>query len=136
MTTDIDPMETFLAFERLTANAGKGKDYPCRERIPEPLLHYADWFVSETGIQPDRKVINGWIKEFTYWQDKELEVIDLENAYSKSGNNNNFMVTSPFSLSGVAIAMKARMTIKQRKYTESESLYACPVCKQITCRCE
>lgn len=136
MQTDIDPMDTFLAFERLNANAGKGKAYPCRERIPEPLLHYADWFVRETGIEPDRKVINGWIKELTYWHDKQLEIIDLENAYSKSGNGAQFMVTSPFSLSGVAVAMKARMAIKQKRYDESESLYACPVCKQITCRCE
>lgn len=121
---------------KATAQVPTWQAYQHRERIPDQLLHYADWFVRETGIHPNTRTVGGWIKELVYWQDNELDLVDLENAWNKSGQGAAFMVTSPFSLSGVAIAMKAKQERNADKYNPTKSVYACPVCGEITCRCE
>jgi len=130
-----ESMDILSEWVKVTAQTPEWQRYPYRDRIPDPLLEYADWFVRETHIEPDGRTIKGWLRELSYWQDKQLDIIDLENAWAKSGEGTQFMVTSPFSLTNVAVAMKAKSERREEKYNPSKSVYACPICGEITCTC-
>lgn len=127
-----DTFDIMLAWME-KAEAEPDKNYPLREKFPEPILHFVDWFVLTTKLKPSPRTYRGWIKAFNYAIDEELSIEDFENAWLHSDEGNNFTVTSPFSLIGVAAERKARAERRETKY---ESAYACPVCGEITCRCD
>ena len=113
-----------------------GTNYLYREKIPEPLLHFCDWFVTTTKIKPTGQTYKGWIKAFNYCVEAEYSLEDLENAWYHSGEGEAFTVTSPFSLLGVAGERKARAERRNTKYDPTQSKYYCDVCNHLPCVCD
>jgi hypothetical protein len=105
MQTDIDPMDTFLAFERKKAQTAQGRNYSHRDEIPPALLAHADNYVKLTGQEPDKRTLTDWVAEFTYWETKGLAPADIEKAY----RDVEYHITRPGSLTSIAVSIKAKV---------------------------
>ena len=91
------------------AKQSNGKAYPLREKIPEPYLEYADWYVKATGQTPRKKNLFEWLSEFADWTNASLCVKDLQNAYEYANRpSGGFLVGRPGSLTNTAIALKSK----------------------------
>ena len=102
-------MDTFLVLETQYEEQKKaGKGYENRDRIPEPLLAYADLYHELTKQKPTLRAVSDWIKAFEEWKEEELEREDIIAAWNQARGERGFMVGRPGALTITAIAAKSK----------------------------
>ena len=97
---DIDPL---VAFGQLSEDLPPEKRYINRDKIPEHLVHYSDWYYQKTGQEPTNDVLTDWIAEFDRWNGKAIETAHLDKAAAQFE-----IVWRPGTLTNTAIALKAQ----------------------------
>ncbi len=80
--------------------------YQNREKIPEPLLSYADTYHELTGQEPVKRVIHDWIQEFLAWQSEGIQPQHVRAAYRAASGK--FAILRPGSLTNTAAAIQAK----------------------------
>ena len=83
--------------------------YLNRERIPEPLLWYADLYNKLTGQEPAKMEISDWIDTFEFWKIKGLQDADIRGAWAQAqSDKNGFTVGRPGALTVTAVGIKSK----------------------------
>jgi len=81
-----------------------GRAYRNRDKIPEPILHYADVYHWLTNQTPSPRTLKDWIQEFWYWDGEGLVGWDIWAAYLRLWNA-DILITRPGTLTNTAVAM-------------------------------
>ncbi len=77
-----------------------------RELVPPHLLVYADWWNQKTGQEMKKKVNTEWLKAFTEWDNNELDISSLEEAYTIDVEWKK-VISKPSEITSKAIAIQA-----------------------------
>lgn len=110
ITTQLTPKEieeagnkvmTILAMSIPPENYFKG-----REMIADNHLHFADWYHGVTNQVCTKKAMKSWWKAFREWQDAELGIEHLQEAYNMDVSWKK-IIKDPNELTKTAIAIKA-----------------------------
>lgn len=89
--------------------AARTKSYQNRDKIPEPLMAYADLYNKLTGQEPTKRVLSDWLLTFSEWQAEGLQLHHIEFAYKYACRpEGGFLVARPASLTNTAVAMKSK----------------------------
>lgn len=86
-----------------------GDHYQNREKIPEPLLPYADVYHELTGQEPVKRVIHEWMHEFSAWQSEGIQPQHVRAAYREASGK--FAILRPASLTNTAAAIRAKARV-------------------------
>lgn len=82
--------------------------YQNRDRIPEPLLTYADLYNELTGQEPTKRVISDWLLTFNEWKDEKLTEDNIRMAWAQAQSDKGFTVGRPGALTVTAVGMKSK----------------------------
>lgn len=106
--TDEEIKQANSMVDAIIENQKKVK-YDNRDKIPEPLLQFADVYVELTGQKPTKRVLFQWIGEFNDWISEGLQPNDIRAAYKHATRpDGGFLVGRPGSLTNTAVALKSK----------------------------
>ena len=94
--------------EQLDAINNKPEGYENRERIPEPLLGYADLYHELTGQEPTRRTFTDWLDTMWMWKEEKLQPDNIRMAWAQAQSDKGFTVGRPGALTVTAIGMKSK----------------------------
>lgn len=108
-------LEQFIAAGLpVTEEAAKSAEamtrYENRDRIPEPLLRYADLYNELTGQEPTKRVLTDWIGTFEDWKGEKLEADHIRGAWMQANSERGFPVGRPGALTTTAVGIKSKNT--------------------------
>jgi hypothetical protein len=83
--------------------------YENRERIPEPLLAYADLYHELTGQEPTKRTFTDWLDTFYAWKDEKLQEQHIRLAWAQAQSDKGFTVGRPGALTVTAVGMKSKV---------------------------
>lgn len=87
----------------------KQVSYENRERIPEPILIYADLYFELTGQEPSKRTFTDFIDTFWAWKDEKLQPDHIRMAWAQAqSERGGFTVGRPGALTITAIGMKSK----------------------------
>lgn len=99
-------VDGILAFEKKAQEATQSGNWQGRENTPSHLLKYADWWNSKTGQEMKGKVRADWFKEFTRWNEEQVSLSALEEAFEHVKGWKR-IVSKPSDVTNDAIAINA-----------------------------
>jgi hypothetical protein len=100
-------VDTYLALSLEGAKTyWKGRDIFADNHLP-----YADWYHNKTNQVCNKRQQRSWMKAFSEWQDAQLSIEDLEEAYNIDILWRR-VFTDPNELTAKAIAVKALREVK------------------------
>ena len=99
--------------------------YTNRDKIPVPYLDFADVYNELTGQEPTKRIIQDWLMTFSEWQNENLAVNDIREAYRYANRpEGGFIVARPGSLTNTAVAFRSkrlsRRTVFETKADETK----------------
>lgn len=99
-----------------------------RDSFRDNHLKYADWYNKKTGQECGKKSQRSWQKAFSEWQDEELDIPHLQEAYEQDVAWKK-VIADPNELTKKAVAIKAKSKmvlaqIEQRPTGSSSGYYA------------
>jgi len=92
----------------LDAISKNKNDYENRERIPEPLLVYADLYHELTGQEPTNRSFSDWVDTFEAWRGEKLHPDNIRMAWAQAQSDKGFPVGRPGALTITAVGMKSK----------------------------
>lgn len=93
---------------QLDAINNNNRAYLNRERIPEPLLGYADLYHELTGQEPTNRTFADWVDTFTAWKDEKIHFNNIRMAWAQAQSGKGFTVGRPGALTITAVGMKSK----------------------------
>lgn len=94
--------------QQMDAINKKPEAYENRERIPEPLLEYADLYHELTGQEPTKRTFTDWLDTFYAWKDEKLQEEHIRMAWAQAQSDKGFTVGRPGALTVTAVGMKSK----------------------------
>ena len=94
--------------QQLDAINNDPRRYDNRERIPQPLLIYADLYHELTGQEPTARTFTDWIDTFSAWKDEKLQPENIRMAWAQAQSDKGFTVGRPGALTVTAVGMKSK----------------------------
>jgi hypothetical protein len=94
--------------QQLDAINKQPNNYENRERIPEPLLVYADLYHELTGQEPTKRTFTDFVDTFWAWKDEKLQPDHIRMAWAQAQSDKGFTVGRPGALTVTAIGMKSK----------------------------
>ena len=94
--------------QQLDAINNKPDNYENRERIPEPLLVYADLYHELTGQEPTKRTYTDWLDTMWMWKEEKLQPDNIRQAWAQAQSDKGFTVGRPGALTITAIGMKSK----------------------------
>lgn len=114
-------VDKILELNRKSSSLWKGRD-----SFRDNHLKYADWYNQKTGQECGKKSQRSWQKAFSDWQDEELDIPHLQEAYEQDVVWKK-VIADPNELTKKAVAIKAMRTMAvarmEQQVTGSSSGY-------------
>src|SRR5262245_50689341 len=115
MTNQPLPLDWLLATgkpitQEALDQAAQMQKYANRERIPEPLLRFADLYNELTGQEPTKTTTSDWVLTFEEWKSEQFTDEHIRAAYQQASDPmRGFHVGRPGALTVTIRAAKTKM---------------------------